>query len=166
MQEILINKNNVDSYEYNAAVTLIKQINRVHKLFQESADGMVGLLSVTPNTLTSYQSNVATKKSDVNKQSIAEAQTASSTGSIIASEITTNTDVQYKADRQNTARLMAIGVKEAISAAITSIFGAQITNPTLRTTDGSDFRTVDEYDLHHLLNAIKGGAKRPLATAI
>ena len=50
-----------------------------------------------------------------------------------------NSDAQDKADRQNTARLTATGVKEAIAAVITSIFGAQITNPILRTTDGSDF---------------------------
>ena len=64
------------------------------------------------------------------------------------------------------ARLAAIRVKEAISAAITSIVGAQITNPILRTTDGSDFRTVDEYNLHQLLSAVKVGAERTSATAI
>ena len=51
-------------------------------------------------------------------------------------------------------------------AAITSIVGAQITNPVLRTTDGSDFWTVKEYDLHQLLIAVKVGAERPSATAI
>ena len=53
-----------------------------------------------------------------------------------------------------------------MAAAITSIVGAQITNPILRTADGSYFRTVDEYDLHQLISAVKGGAKRPSATAI
>ena len=45
MQELSINKNNVGGYKYNAAVTLIKQINRVleQQLFEDSADGMVGL---------------------------------------------------------------------------------------------------------------------------
>ena len=51
-------------------------------------------------------------------------------------------------------------------AAITSIVGAQITNPIFRTTDGSDFCTVDKYDLHQLLSAVKGGAERPSTTAI
>ena len=76
MQELSITKNNVGGYEYNAAVTLIKQINRVleQKLFEEPADGMVGLGSKTPNTLTNYKFNVAHKKSDFKRQSIAEAQ--------------------------------------------------------------------------------------------
>ena len=49
---------------------------------------------------------------------------------------------------------------------ITVIVGAQITNPILFTTDGLDFRTVNEYALHQLLSAITGGAKRSSATAI
>ena len=167
-QEILIHKNNVGGYEYNAVVTLIKQINRVLKnqLFEESADGMVGLGSATPNTLTGYQSNVDINKSNVKKQSIAEAEAYSSNDYIVAPEITTNANTQDEVDRQNTERLAAIGVKDAISAAITKIVGAQITNPILRTTDGSDFRTFNEYDLHQLLSAVKGGADRPSATAI
>ena len=147
---------------------MIKQINHVleQQLFEESADGMVGLGSKTPNTLTNFKSNVAIKKSDVNRQSIAEVQAASSKIIIVAPEITTNADAQDEADRQNTEQLAVIGVKEAIVSAITSIVGAQITNPILRTTDGSDFLTVDEYELHQLFSDIKGGAERPSATEI
>ena len=97
---------------------------------------------------------------------ITEAEAASSNDYVVAPEMTMNADAQDRADRQNTARLDAIGVKEAIASAITTISWAQITNPILRTTDGSDFRTVDEYNLHQLLSAVKGGAKRPSATDI
>ena len=85
---------------------------------------MVGLGSKTPNTLKSYQSNVAIKKSDVKKQSITKAQAARSKGNIVAPKITANADAQDEAYRQNTERLAAIGVKEVIAAAITSIVGA------------------------------------------
>ena len=53
MQELSITRNDVGSYEYNAGVKLIKQINRVlnQELFEESANGMVGLGSETLNTL-------------------------------------------------------------------------------------------------------------------
>ena len=50
--------------------------------------------------------------------------------------------------------------------AITSIARAQITNPILCTAHGSDFRTFNEYNLHQLLSAVKGGSKRPSETAI
>ena len=141
MQEISINKNDVSGYEYNAAVTLTKQINCVleQQLFKELADGMVGLGRKTPDTLTKYKSNVTIKESNVKRQSIAEEQAASSTINTVAPKITTNANTQDEADRQNTARLTAIGVKEAIAAAITLIVGSQITNPILCTTDGSDF---------------------------
>ena len=168
MQELSIVKNNVGGYKYNAAVTLSKQINRFlyQQLFKESADGMVVLGSETPNTLTKFKSNVAIKKSDVKRRSIVEAAAASSTTNIVSPKITTNVNNQDETDRQNTARLAVIGVKEAIAAEITVIVGAQIANPILCTTDRSDFRTADEYALHQLLSAIKCGAKRPSATAI
>ena len=96
MQDISIHKNNVGGYEYNAAVTLIKQINGVleQQLFKESDNGMVSLGSAKPNTLTGYQSNVAINNSDVKKQLIAEAQAASLKYYIDAPNITTNADAQ------------------------------------------------------------------------
>ena len=159
MQEFLITNNDVGGYKYNAAVTFIKQINRVleQQLFEELADGMVGLGSKTPNMLINYKSNVTTNKSDVKRQSISEVQAASSKINIVAPDITTNANAQDEADRQNIARIASIEVKEAILAAITSIVGAQITNRILRTTDGSDFRTVDEYELRQMLSSVKGG---------
>ena len=60
--------------------------------FGESADGMVGLGSKTPKTLTKFKSNIAIKKSNVKRQSIAKAAAASSTTNIVAPEITTNAD--------------------------------------------------------------------------
>ena len=126
-----IMNNDVDGYECNAAVILLKQINRVldQQLFEESADGMVRLGSKSPNTLTRYKFNVAIKKSDVKKQSIAKAATASTTDSVVALEITTNSDAQDESDIQNSARLVAIGVKEAITEDIMVIMGDHITKP-------------------------------------
>ena len=126
MRELLITNNHVRGYKYNAAVKLIKQINRVleHQLSKELVDGMVGLGSKTQNTLANFKSNVAIKNSDVKRQSIAEAEAASSTINIVAPEITKNANAQDKADRQNTARLAAIGLKEAIASAITLIVSA------------------------------------------
>ena len=130
------------------------------------ADGLVGLGTKNPNTLTKFKPNVVIKKSDVKRQFITEAAAASSATNIVAPKITTNANVQDKADRQNTAQLAAIGAKESIASAITVIVGAQITNPILRTTYGLDFRTVDEYALHKLLSAATGGPERTTAIAI
>ena len=90
IQELLIVKNDVGGYKYNVVVTLINHINCVleNQLFKELANGMVGIGSETPNTLTKYKSNVSIKKSDVKRQSIVEAQEASSTINIVAPNIT------------------------------------------------------------------------------
>ena len=121
MKELSITKNNVGYYKYNAAVTLIEQINRVleQQLFKELEDGIVRLGSETPNTLTNFKCNVTIKKSVFKRQSIMEAMAASSEINIVAPKITTNSDPQDEADRQNTAQIAAIGVKEVIASAIT-----------------------------------------------
>ena len=100
MQELSITKNDVGGYKYNAAVTLIKKINRVleQQIIKESVYGMVVLGSKTPNTLTNFKSNVAIKKSNVKRKSIAEAAGASSATNIVAPEITTNADTQDQVD--------------------------------------------------------------------
>ena len=101
MQELSITKNDVGGYEYNTAVTLIKQIKLVleQQLFEELANGMVGLGRERPITLINFKSNIAIKKREVKRQSIAEAQAASSTINIVAPKITTNADAQDKEDR-------------------------------------------------------------------
>ena len=99
---------------------------------------MVGRGSETLNMLINFNSNISIKKSDVKRQYVAKAQADSSTINIVAPEITTNSNEQDEADRQNSARIAAIGVKEAILAAITSIIGSQITNPIHMLCGGSD----------------------------
>ena len=58
-------------------------------------------------------------------------------------------------------RLAAIGAKEGAAAGISKVVGTDITDATLRTTDGKDFKTVDEYTLYVLMRAVIEGAERP-----
>ena len=60
---------------------------------------MVGLGSETQNTLTNFKSNVAIKKSNIKRQSIAEEAATSSATNIFTPEITTNAE----ADAHNEA---------------------------------------------------------------
>ena len=57
-------------------------------------------------------------------------------------------------------------MKEAVAEGITALVGEAITNPVLQTVDGSDFRGVDEYNIHHLYTSIMEGAAIPEATNI
>ena len=133
----------------------------------DSTDGMKGLLSTATNTLTEYKATISIKRKDVLKDSKdAAARLSSSSGTTVQAEIVTNSDAQEEADRQNTYRLAAIGVKEGVAAGITKIVGKDITNPILRTSDGISFKSVDQYQLHQLITAITEGAERPEATTI
>ena len=160
MQKLSITKNDVGRYEYNTAVTLNKNINRVLKkqLFKESKDGMVGLGRETLSTLTNFKSNFAIKKSNVKRKSIAEAVAARSATNIIGPQYH-NKRQHSGQDRSTEHRTApAIRVKEATASAITLIIGVPITNAILCKIYGLDFRTVDDYALHQMLRAVKGGA--------
>ena len=164
-----IRKNEVDGYAYNDANTLVTEIERVlaEQLFEDSTDGMKGLLSTATNTLTEYKATISIKRKDILKDSKdAAARLSSSSGTMVQPEIATNSDTQEEADRQNTYQLAEIGVKEGVAAGITKIVGKDITNPILRMTDGISFKSVDEYQLHQLVTAITEGAERHEASTI
>jgi hypothetical protein len=59
-----------------------------------------------------------------------------------------------------------IGVKEAITEAITTKFGSNITNSILQTADGSDFKSVNDWNVEKLMEAIRQGADPPTTTEI
>jgi hypothetical protein len=79
----------------------------------------------------------------------------------VAPKITTNTDAKEEAGRINMFRLAAIGAKEGAAAGISKVVGTDITDATLCTTDGQDFKTVDEYMLYALMRAVIKGAECP-----
>ena len=61
---------------------------------------------------------------------------------------------------------MEISVKEGVAEGITKIVGRDITNPTLRTTDNSDFESVYQLQIHQLSTAIREGEEIPESTKI
>ena len=84
MSYIRLHNNEVGSYAYNNANTLLTKIERVLKrqLSEDSADGMKGLASDAGNTLNAYKFTVHIKKRDVNKESRAASERASTDGII------------------------------------------------------------------------------------
>ena len=163
MSEICLYKNEVGIYAYNDANILLTQIERVleQQLYKESADGMKGLTSDISNALNEYRSTIHIKNRDVLAASREAADRARTNDSTVDPEITNISDAQDEADRQNVFRLATIDVKEGIAEGITKIVGRDITNPILRTTDNSDFKLVNQYQIHQLFTAITKGAERP-----
>ena len=167
MTALCLHKNEVGGYAYNDTAVLCKQIDQVmeRQCFEETADGMKGLKDKTLNALTEMKAGVAVKKAAVLKASRDKAAAASTSSITVAPEIGKD-DAHEEADRQNTFHLSVIGVKEAVAEGITALVGEAITNPVLRTADGSDFCRVDKSELHQLYMAIMEGAARPEATNI
>ena len=88
-------KNEVGGYAYNDANTLITEIERVlaEQLFEDSTDGMKGLISMAKNTLTEYKATISIKCKDVLKDSKdATACLSSNSGTTVQPEIATNSN--------------------------------------------------------------------------
>ena len=78
-------------------------------------------------------------------------------------EISTRADAQDEAERLNTRVQFITGVKEALAKIVTAKFGRRITDPVLRTVDGSDYKSINDWTAEQLLEAIRMGADRPTA---
>ena len=92
---------------------------------------------------------------------LAALRAATGRASTVEPEIDNNGNVQDEVDQKNVFRLAAIRVKEGIVEGITKIFGRDITNPILRTTDNINFKSVDQYHIHQLFTTITEGSERP-----
>ena len=168
MAEICLHKNEVGGYAYNDANTLLTQIEQFldRQLYKDSSDEIKGLLSNVSNVLNKYKSTIHINKRDVLALLRADAKSASTDNSTIELEIANNSDAQDEADCKNVFRLATIGVKEGIAERITKIFGREITNPILRTTDNSDFKSVGQFHIDKLFTAITEGAEIPESSNI
>jgi hypothetical protein len=128
-------------------------------LLQSSTDG------VNPSALSAIKStDVATIATVIKKSSDAAKKAADKEGT--EPLITTRADVMDAADRQNQLTQAVIEAKEGATAAITAKVGEQVTDAILRTADGTNFKSIDEYELYELVSAVIQAADRPRVRAI
>ena len=155
MLDIRLQKKN-GGYAHNDVNTLLTQIQRIleRQLFEDTSDVIKGLVIDVGNALNSYKSTIHIKKRDVLAASKAAAERARTNNSTVEPDIANNSDAQDKSDWHNVFRLTAIGAKECITEGITKIVGRDITNPILQTMDNSDFKSVDQFQIHQLFTAI------------
>ena len=77
-----------------------------------------------------------------------------------APAFTLRLETQEEANRRNLAAQAMIGAKEGVVEAITTLVGTNISDSMLQTSDG-DFKSVDDYTLHKVLQAAFENANRP-----
>ena len=81
-------------------------------------------------------------------------------GATTAPAFTLQSKAQQEVDHCNVAAQAMIRAKEGVIKAIMTLVGTNITNSVLRTRDG-DFKSVDNYTLHEVLQASFENADRP-----
>jgi hypothetical protein len=88
------------------------------------------------------------------------------TGITVEPEITTRAEAHEEAERINTRYQTVIGIKEAIAHATRETFGATVTDSVLRTADGTDYKSINDWTVENLFEAIRQGADRPTTAEI
>jgi len=118
-------------------------------------------LCVASNAISRIKSTmVATAKTVLNEaKRLTIAASMSSTS--VAPAITTCFDAQDKADHLNLIHQAVIGMKEGAAEEISEKVGTDITDSILKSADGANFRSIDDYQLEAVIAAVLQGADRP-----
>lgn len=153
-------------YNHDHATTFIAGIHRILRETYNPGDPGNGMdkLCVASNAIARIKSTtVATAKTvlDEAKRLATAATAASSSGTTIAPAITTRSDAQDEADRLNLIHQAVIGAKEGAAEAISMKVGTDVTDSVLKSADGDDFRSIDDYQLEDVIAAVLQGADRP-----
>jgi hypothetical protein len=61
----------------------------------------------------------------------------------------------------NVINQSVIGAKEGVVEAVSKLVGSDITDAILRTADGSDFKSIDDYRLYEVMKVAIDGINRP-----
>ena len=146
-------------YNHDHATTFIAGTRRILRETCNPGDPGNGMdkLCVASNAITCIKSTmVATAKTvlDEAKQLATAATAASSSGTTIAPAITTRSDAQDEADRLNLIHQAVIGAKEGAAEAISMKVGTDVTNSILKSADGNDFFSIDDYQLKDVITAV------------
>jgi hypothetical protein len=123
---------------------------------------MVKLLDNSNNILTQVQSTDAITAGSVLKAAKKQAdELLTTTGKTVLPTFTTQMEAQEEADQLNIINQSVIGAKEGIVKAVLKLVGNDITNAILRTPDGRDHKSIDNFTLYEVMKVAINGADRP-----
>jgi hypothetical protein len=158
-------KDEAGQYQHDDAVidNTVRELKGMFNLLDKN-NGMAWLMNQCSNSINSVQTTDAYTASDVIKKSKKEAaEETARLGMQVLPEITTRPDAQEEADRLNHYNQAIIGTKEGVMEAFIKIVGTDTLDAVLKDADGSGLKSVDEYNLYDLKEAIISGANRPKA---
>ena len=83
------------------------------------------------------------------------------TGKTVLPTFTTRTETQEEADQLNVINQLVIGAKEGVVEAVSKLVGSNITNAILRTADGNNHKSIDNFTLYDVMKVAIDGADLP-----
>jgi hypothetical protein len=170
IEKLTLQKNENGQYTHDAILLFNKGVKRVlASQFnpRDPGNGMNKLLDDGDNLLTTVKATDAITAGAVLQASKAKAdQESLSKGTTVAPAIVKRIEAQEEADRLNVINQSVIGAKEGVTEGVTLKVGSDITDSILRTPDGSDHKSIDDYRLYEVMRAAIEGADRPSATDV
>ena len=168
-----LSKDESGQYKHDDAVKYTELIKRelggmFNMLAKETGTiGMADLAEKAPNAINRIKSTDAYDASDILRASKRKAEAEGKRLNIVITpDITTRSDAQEEADRKNGYSQAVIGVKEGVTEAIIEAVGTDVTDQVLRDADGSSMKSIDDYNIADLFEAIISGANRPKAPEV
>jgi hypothetical protein len=70
-------------------------------------------------------------------------------------------EAQEEANQLNVINQSVIGAKEGVVEAVSKLVGSNITNAILRTADGSDHKSINDFTLYKVMKVVVDGADQP-----
>jgi hypothetical protein len=159
-------KNDNGQYMHDTIATLAHGIEHIMKGTYHPCDagkGMSGLL--IQNTYGPNSNKVVALEAVIKEAKEAAAKESKATGTTVTPAFTLCSEAQEEVDRCNIAAQAMIGAKEGIVEALTALVGTNITDSVLHTSDGN-FKSVDEYTVHEVMQAAYENADRPPMTDV
>jgi hypothetical protein len=165
VNKLSLQTNEHGQYTHDAILLLQKGIRRV-LISQFNASnpgkGMEKLLNDSNNLLTLVKSTDAITASYVIKEAKKRAdKVTASTGKTVSPSITARAEAQEEADRLNVINQSVIGAKEGVVEAITKLVSSNVTDAILRTANGSDHKSINNFTLFEVMKSAIDGADRP-----
>jgi hypothetical protein len=123
---------------------------------------MVKLLDDGNNILTRVQSTNAIAAGSVLKSAKKRVdKLLTTTGKTVLPTFTTQMEAQEEADQLNVINQSVIGAKEGVIKAVSKLVDSDITNAILRTANGSNHKSINNFTLYNVMKVVINGADRP-----
>jgi hypothetical protein len=127
--------------------------------------GMAKLLEDGSNLLTNVKLTNAIMANSVLKAAKTKADVALKAASTtIAPTITSRSEAQEEANHLNVINQLVISAKEGVVKVVTKLVGSNITDAVLRTADGNNHKSINNYTLFAVMAAAIDGANQPFTT--